>query len=191
MNICVYAGSSLGRSPEYREAAHSLGTLLAQEGVGLVYGGGSIGLMGVVADAVLEHGGKVTGVITEALANAELGHHGLTELRVVPTMHARKAAMAEMSDAFIALPGGIGTFEELFEAWTWSQLGVHAKPIAFLNAAGFYDKLAAFLDHVVEQQFLRRVHRDMIVIESDSIALLSALRSRKIEYVPKWWKDQP
>ena len=190
MRICVYAGSSVGRGPIYREAAAAVGKLLAEEGIRLVYGGGSIGLMGVVADAALAHGGKVTGVITEALAAAELGHVGLTELRVVPTMHARKAAMAEMSDGFIALPGGIGTFEELFEVWTWSQLGVHAKPIAFLNAGGFYDKLAAFLDHVVEEQFLRRVHRDMIVIEADPKALLTTLRAREIRYLPKWWKDE-
>lgn len=189
MKICVYAGSSMGRTAAYREAAHALGTLLAEEGIGLVYGGGSIGLMGVVADAVLAAGGEVTGVITEALAAAELGHSALTELRVVPTMHARKAEMAELSDGFIALPGGIGTFEELFEAWTWSQLGVHAKPIAFLNVSGFYDKLAGFLDHVVEEQFLRPIHRDMIIIEPDPRLLLSALLTQKIQYVPKWWKD--
>ena len=186
MRICVYAGSSVGRSPVYREAAQALGKLLAEEGIGLVYGGGNIGLMGVTADAVLAHGGEVIGVITEQLAGHGLGHAKLTELRIVPTMHERKAVMAELSDGFIALPGGIGTLEELFEAWTWSQLGVHAKPIAFLNAGGFYDKLSQFLDHVVDEQFLKPVHRKVLIIESDPRVLLAALRDTPIPYVPKW-----
>jgi hypothetical protein len=176
----------VGRSPVYREAAQALGKLLAEEGIGLVYGGGNIGLMGVVADAVLAHGGEVIGVITEQLAGHGLGHAKLTELRIVPTMHERKAVMAELSDGFIALPGGIGTLEELFEAWTWSQLGVHAKPVACLNAGGFYDKLSQFLDHVVDEQFMKPVHRNVLIVESDPRALLGKLRDTPVPYVPKW-----
>ena len=186
MRICVYAGSSVGRSPVYREAAQALGKLLAEEDIGLVYGGGNIGLMGVTADAMLAHGGEVIGVITEQLAGHGLGHAKLTELRIVPTMHERKAVMAELSDGFIALPGGIGTLEELFEAWTWSQLGVHAKPVACLNAGGFYDKLSQFLDHVVDEQFMKPVHRNVLIVESDPRALLAKLRDTPVPYVPKW-----
>jgi len=186
VRICVYAGSSVGARPEYRAAAAELGSLLADEGIGLVYGGGNIGLMGVAADAALARGGEVIGVITEQLHGHNLSHSGLTRLEIVPTMHDRKALMADLSDAFIALPGGIGTFEELFEAWTWAQLGVHAKPVALLNAAGFYDKLAEFLDHVVEEKFLKSVHRGTLVLESDPRALLKALRENPVPYVPKW-----
>ncbi len=186
MRICVYAGSSVGARPEYQAAAAELGSLLAHEGIGLVYGGGNIGLMGVAADAALKQGGEVIGVITEQLHGHNLSHTGLTRLEIVPTMHDRKALMAELSEAFIALPGGIGTFEELFEAWTWAQLGVHAKPVALLNAGGFYDKLAEFLDHVVEERFLKAVHRNTLVVESDPRALLKALRENPVPYVPKW-----
>jgi len=186
VRICVYAGSSVGRSAVYREAAQALGTLLAEEGIGLVYGGGNIGLMGVTADAALAKGGEVIGVITQQLDGHGLGHAGLTELRVVPTMHHRKAMMADLSDAFIALPGGIGTLEEMFEVWTWAQLGVHAKPVGLLNADGFYDKLAQFLDHVVDEKFLKSVHRGTLVIESDPKVLLKRLRETPVPYVPKW-----
>jgi uncharacterized protein (TIGR00730 family) len=186
VRICVYAGSSVGARPEYRAAAAELGALLAAEGIGLVYGGGNIGLMGVAADAALACGGEVIGVITEQLHGHNLSHEKLTRLEIVPTMHERKAVMADLSDAFIALPGGIGTFEELFEAWTWAQLGVHAKPVALLNAGGFYDKLAEFLDHVVEERFLKAVHRGTLVIESDPRLLLKALRENPVPYVPKW-----
>ena len=186
MRICVYAGSSVGRVPAYREAAQALGKLLAEEGIGLVYGGGNIGLMGVAADAALAKGGEVIGVITEQLAGHGLGHAGLTQMHVVPTMHDRKARMAELSDAFIALPGGIGTFEEMFEVWTWAQLGVHAKPVGLLNAAGFYDKLAQFLDHVTEEKFLKAIHRQTLAIEADPKALLKRLRETPVPYVPKW-----
>lgn len=186
MRICVYAGSSVGGRPEYRAAAEELGALLAEEGIGLVYGGGNIGLMKVAAEAALAKGGEVIGVITEQLQGHGLGHAGLTRLEIVPTMHERKALMAELSDAFIALPGGIGTFEELFEAWTWAQLGVHAKPVALFNAGGFYDKLVAFLDQVVEERFLKAVHRQTLVVESDARALLKALRENPVPYVPKW-----
>jgi uncharacterized protein (TIGR00730 family) len=186
VRICVYAGSSVGARPEYRVAAAELGALLADEGIGLVYGGGNIGLMGVAADAALAKGGEVIGVITEQLHGHNLSHTGLTRLEIVPTMHDRKALMADLSDAFVALPGGIGTFEELFEAWTWAQLGVHAKPVALFNAGGFYDKLAGFLDHVVEEKFLKAVHRQTLVVESDPRALLKSLRENPVPYVPKW-----
>ena len=186
MRICVYAGSSIGARPEYRAAAAELGAYLADEGIGLVYGGGNIGLMGVAADAALAKGGEVIGVITEQLHGHNLSHTGLTRLEIVPTMHDRKAMMADLSDAFVALPGGIGTFEELFEAWTWAQLGIHPKPVALLNAAGFYDTLAAFLDQVVEERFLKAVHRASLVIDSDPRALVKALRDQPVAYVPKW-----
>jgi uncharacterized protein (TIGR00730 family) len=186
VRICVYAGSSVGRSPVYREAAQALGTLLAEENIGLVYGGGNIGLMGVAADAALAKGGEVIGVITEQLDGHGLSHAKLTDLHIVPTMHDRKAKMAELSDAFIALPGGIGTLEELFEAWTWAQLGVHAKPVGLQNVAGFYDMLAQFLDQVVGEKFLKGIHRDTLVIESDPRLLLKRLRETPVPYVPKW-----
>jgi len=186
VRICVYAGSSMGSRPEYRAAAAALGELLAAEGIGLVYGGGSVGLMGTLANAVLAKGGEVIGVIPEALHAVGVAHDGLSELRVVRTMHERKAAMAELSSAFIALPGGLGTFEEVFEAWTWSQLGVHAKPIACLNTGGFYDKLTQFLDHVVAEDFLKPVHRNVLIVEADPAKLLSAVCRAKIPFVPKW-----
>jgi uncharacterized protein (TIGR00730 family) len=186
VRICVYAGSSVGARPEYRAAAAELGALLADEGIGLVYGGGNIGLMGVAADAALAKGGEVIGVITEQLHGHNLSHTGLSRLEIVPTMHDRKALMANLSDAFVALPGGIGTFEELFEAWTWAQLGIHPKPVALLNAAGFYDKLAEFLDSVVAERFLKQLHRDTLVVESNPRALLAALRTVKVPYAPKW-----
>ena len=186
MRICVYAGSSVGARAEYRASAAELGGLLAEEGIGLVTGGGNIGLMKVVADAALAKGGEVIGVITEQLHGHDLGHSGLTSLRVVPSMHERKAAMAELSDAFIALPGGIGTLEEMFEAWTWAQLGIHPKPVALLNAAGFYDTLVAFLDHTVDERFLKPVHRATLVVESDPRVLLEKLRANPVPYVPKW-----
>ncbi len=186
MRICVYAGSSKGARPDYAEAARALGTLLAQEGIGMVFGGGNIGLMGVCADAVLAAGGEAIGVNTVQLDGHGLSHARLTDLHIVPTMHERKAKMAELSDAFIALPGGIGTFEELFEAWTWAQLGVTAKPVGLLNVAGFYDQLAQFLDHVVDENFLRKVHRDTLAIESDPRVLVTKLRTMPVPYVPKW-----
>ena len=187
MRICVYAGSNCGGSPIYRRAASIFGRLLAREGIGLVYGGASIGLMGALADGVLECGGEAIGVIPEALKNVERAHPKLTELRIVGSMHERKAAMAALADAFVALPGGIGTFEELFETWTWSQLGVHAKPCALLNVAGFYNGLAEFLDHVVVEQFLKPVHRDILIVEDDPETLLDAIRRAHVPIVPKWF----
>lgn len=149
--ICVFSGASSGNKTIYKNVAQELGSLLAHNNIGLVYGGASIGLMGAVADATLEAGGHVIGVIPHALVGREIAHSNLPDLRVVDSMHERKAMMAELSDAFIALPGGIGTFEELFEVWTWTQLGAHAKPCALLNVDGFYDKLLDFIDHVVDQ----------------------------------------
>jgi uncharacterized protein (TIGR00730 family) len=176
----------MGVRPEYRAAAAELGALLAEQGIGLVYGGGNIGLMGAAADAALSKGGEVIGVITEQLHGHNLSHTGLTRLEIVPSMHDRKALMANLSDGFIALPGGIGTFEELFEAWTWAQLGIHPKPVGLLNVAGFYDKLAEFLDHVVAERFLKEFHRTTLAINSDPRALVKALRDTPVTYAPKW-----
>jgi uncharacterized protein (TIGR00730 family) len=184
--LCVFCGSSTGDAPAYAAAAHALGTTLARRGIGLVYGGASVGLMGAVADAALEAGGEVIGVMPEALAKKELAHAGLTDLRIVGSMHERKALMAELSAGFIALPGGLGTLEELFEVWTWAQLGYHAKPCALLNVAGFYDPLIAFLDGVVAHRFLKPAHRDMLVVAEDSDALLDRLAAYRPPDVGKW-----
>ena len=155
MRICVYAGSNPGANPAYGEAAADLARLLASRGIGVVYGGGKVGLMGILADTALAAGGEVIGVIPQDLMDREIGHAGLTELHVVGSMHERKALMAELSDGFVALPGGAGTLEELIEVYTWSQLGLHAKPMGVLNVAGYYDGLAALLDHAVQEGFLR------------------------------------
>src|SRR5690606_17874217 len=161
-SICVFCGASPGANPVYAEAAAALGRELAQRGMTLVYGGGEVGLMGVVADAALAAGGEVIGVIPQSLQDSEIGHHGLTRLEVVEGMHARKARMAELADAFIALPGGLGTLEELFEVWTWGQLGYHGKPLGLLEVNGFYAKLIGFLDHLVDERFVRPQHRAML-----------------------------
>ncbi|TWB49651.1 TIGR00730 family Rossman fold protein [Nitrospirillum viridazoti] len=186
--LCVFCGSSPGFDPQYLEAARGLGRALAGAGIGLVYGGASVGLMGAVADAVLEVGGQVIGVIPESLKKKEIAHAGLTDLRVVASMHERKALMAELSDGFIALPGGIGTFEELFEVWTWAQLGHHQKPCAIYNVAGFYDGLTAFLDGVVASGFMKQNHRDMLVTADTAAALLDKLRAYEPPAVTKWIK---
>jgi len=184
--ICVFSGSSAGRLDAYRDAAMRLGTLLAERGIGLVYGGAAVGLMGAVADAAIAAGGFVTGVIPQALVDREVAHTGLPDLRVVNSMHQRKALMAELSDAFIALPGGIGTFEEIFEVWTWTQLGSHAKPCAVLNIEGFYDKLLGFLDHVVEEAFLKPVHRGMLLAATDPATLLDLIADYRVPSETKW-----
>lgn len=186
MRLCVFLGSSTGGSPVYAEAARAFGTLLAERGIGLVYGGGSVGLMGAVADGACAGGGEVIGVIPEALRAREHDHQGLTELHVVTTMHERKAMMAELSDGFVALPGGIGTFEELFEVWTWSQLGYHAKPCALLNVNGFYDAMRAFIDHVVAEGFLWPAHREMLMVHDEPEALLDALTTYRAPDTPHW-----
>ncbi|MET0344288.1 MAG: TIGR00730 family Rossman fold protein [Polyangiales bacterium] len=185
MRVCVFCGSSPGRVPAYREAAAAFGGVLAREGVGLVFGGGAVGLMGVVADAARAEGGEVIGVIPEALATREIAHYGLTELRVVGSMHERKALMAELSDAFVALPGGIGTLEELFEVWTWGQLGLHAKPVALLDVDDFYAPMIRFLDGMVHEGFLRAPHRALLHVARDPVALLAHLRTCRPSPQPK------
>lgn len=184
--ICVFCGSSSGRGPAYLHAAEQLGLLMAQRGIGLVYGGASVGLMGAVANAVLAGGGQVTGVIPQALVEREVAHNGLEDLRVVGSMHERKALMADLSDAFVALPGGIGTFEELFEVWTWTQLGTHAKPCGVLNVNGFYSTLGAFLDHVVAEGFLKPVHRTMLQVAQTPADLLDGLARWQPPQETKW-----
>ncbi|MFO1008014.1 MAG: TIGR00730 family Rossman fold protein [Planctomycetaceae bacterium] len=185
-SICVYCGSSIGSSPSFAAAARELGQTLAAAKLELIYGGGRVGLMGVLADAVLEAGGRVQGVIPQALADREVAHAGLTQLHVVDTMHQRKAMMAELSDGFIALPGGLGTFEELFEIWTWAQLGMHSKPIGLLNVASYFDLLLQFLDHATNQQLLKPVHRDLLLVANRPDALLSQMRSAAPVNTPKW-----
>ncbi len=186
MRVCVFCGSNAGRRPEYRDAAVTLGRLLAREGIGVVYGGASVGLMGALADAALAAGGEVIGVLPRALMDREVGHSGLSDLRVVGSMHARKALMAELSDAFIALPGGAGTLEEIFEVWTWAQLGDHQKPCGLLNVAGFYDGLAGFLDHAAAEGFMRAEHREMLPAADSGQALLAAFAAYRAPTVRKW-----
>jgi uncharacterized protein (TIGR00730 family) len=174
-SLCVFCGSHSGASPAYAEAAAGLGRTLAARGLRLVYGGGHVGLMGVVADAALAAGGEVIGVIPAALADRELAHEDLTGLEVVASMHERKARMSALADGFIALPGGIGTLEELFEVWTWSQLGLQLKPCALLNAEGYYDHLLSFLDHMTGERFLSPFHRGMLIVDDDPERLLDRL----------------
>lgn len=176
--VCVFCGSQPGGQPAYVDAARELGGWLAQQGIDLVYGGGHIGMMGAVADAALSAGGRVTGVIPEHLMRPEVAHQNLTELVVVDTMHTRKRTMAERSDAFIVLPGGYGTYEEMFEMITWLQLRLQAKPVGLLNVAGFYDRLVDFLRHAADEQFIRAEHRDLLVVESAVPALVARLCER-------------
>lgn len=185
--ICVFCGSRPGNRPEYRAAARELGGLLAQHGIGLVYGGASVGMMGAIADAVLRGGGEVIGVIPQALVNRELAHDHLTDLRVVNSMHERKALMTELSDAMIALPGGFGTFEELFETITWVQLGLHQKAVGVLNVAGFYDGLLALVDHAIAEGFVPSGHRDLLLEAREPAALLELIqRFEPPPPVAKW-----
>jgi uncharacterized protein (TIGR00730 family) len=184
--LCVFCGSSPGARPEYREAAQQMGRLLAERKIGLVYGGGNVGLMGAVADAAIAAGGEVIGVIPGHLEARELAHHGLTELRVVSSMHERKALMAELSDAFIALPGGLGTLDELFEMLTWTQLGIHRKPCALLDVNGYFEQLGVFLDHAVSQRFIKAEHRSMLIAGTDPEALLEQMLTTRLPEVSKW-----
>lgn len=184
--VCVYCGSNRGSDPAYADAARAMGRELAKRGIGLVTGGGRVGLMGVVADAALEAGGSVTGVIPQALTTKELAHRGLTDLVVTASMHERKAKMAELSDGFVALPGGLGTYEELFEIWTWAQLGWHRKPCGVLNAAGFYDRLVDFLDTATGAGFLKPQHRAMLIVESDPGRLIDRFDAYAAPAVTKW-----
>ncbi|AXI01538.1 LOG family protein [Aquirhabdus parva] len=174
-NICVYCGSNSGKNPAYVESAKQLADVLVERNIGLVYGGAQIGVMGAVANRMLEQGGRVIGVIPEGLLLKEVAHQGLTELHVTKSMHERKALMAEHSEGFIALPGGIGTFEELFEVWTWAQLGFHHKPCGLLNIAGYYDQLIAFLDHAADEGFVKPPHRELLMVEQDPAKILDRM----------------
>lgn len=184
--VCVFCGSSPGARPSYRDAAVRLGAAIAARGLGLVYGGAHVGLMGVVADAALAARGEVIGVLPRALEARELAHRGLSELHVVESMHERKARMAELSDCFIALPGGVGTLEETFEAWTWTQLGLHAKPCALLDVDGYYAPLQTFLEGAVTERFVRSEHRAMLLVDDDPERLLDALAAWRAPIVEKW-----
>ena len=190
-SICVFCGASPGATPIYQEAAEALGRHLAERGIRLVYGGGAVGLMGMVADAALAAGGEVIGIIPQSLKEAEIGHKGLTRLEVVDGMHARKARMAELSDAFIALPGGLGTLEELFEVWTWGQLGYHGKPLGLLEVNGLYEPLLTFLDHLVQERFVRPQHREMLQRGATPAELIDALEAWKPLAAPKWVDRTP
>jgi uncharacterized protein (TIGR00730 family) len=184
--VCVFCGSSPGGDPAYLEAARATGAAIARRGLTLIYGGAKVGLMGAVADAALAAGGQVVGVLPKALMIKEIGHPGLSRLEVVASMHERKARMAELSDGFIALPGGAGTLEEIFEIWTWGQLGFHDKPAGFLNVAGYFDKLAGFLDHTVGEAFVKPAHRDMLIFHDQPEPLLEALAAYDAPATSKW-----
>lgn len=184
--ICVFCGSSPGVRPEYAQAAREMGRAMAERGIGLVYGGGHVGLMGIIADAVMEHGGKAIGVIPEGLMRREVGHRGLTELHVVASMHERKQLMANLSDGFVAMPGGYGTFEEFCEVITWSQLGIHPKPCGLLNVLGYYDALLAMFDHGVAEGFIRPRHREIVLRDTRPEALLETMRAWVPPTVEKW-----
>jgi uncharacterized protein (TIGR00730 family) len=184
--VCVFCGSSVGNQRAYADAAEAMGALIARKGLGLVYGGGNVGLMGIVADAALANGGEVIGVIPQSLADREIAHAGVTDLRVVDSMHTRKAMMADLADAFIAMPGGVGTFEEFFEVVTWTQLGLHRKPSGLLNVNAFYTPLAAFIDQAVSEGFIKPVHRAGIIVDDDPERLLNTLAAIDLPDVPKW-----
>lgn len=185
-SVCVFCGSNFGARDAYAEVAAALGQTIAGRGLRLVYGGSKVGLMGVVADSALAAGGEVVGVIPDALVALEVAHGGLTELHKVGSMHERKKMMADLSDGFVALPGGAGTLEELFEIWTWAQLGHHKKPVGILNAGGFFDSLLAFLDHQADEQFMRREHREMLLVAPEGTDLLDRFASYQAPVVTKW-----
>lgn len=182
--ICVFCGSSAGARPDYASSAESLGRAVVRQGLELVYGGASVGLMGVLADTVLSGGGTVRGVIPEALIAREIAHEGLTELRLVRSMHERKRAMAELADGFVALPGGMGTLEDLTEILTWAQLGLHRKPFGMLNVAGYFTPWLRFLDHAVDEGFIKREHRAMLAVDDDPDALLRELARNAVDDAP-------
>jgi uncharacterized protein (TIGR00730 family) len=185
-SVCVFCGSNGGADPAYLSAADAVGSGLAQRGIRVVYGGGRVGLMGALADAARAAGGEVVGVMPQQLVDREIGHTGIDDLRVVDTMHERKALMVELADGFVALPGGIGTLEELFEVYTWAQLGIHAKPLALLDVAGYYEPLAAFLDHAVEQRFLRPETRAMLSVADTLEGVLEKFERWRPAPVHKW-----
>jgi hypothetical protein len=184
--LCVFCGANFGRRPAYRLAAEQLGGLLAHRGITLVYGGGNVGLMGALADAALADGGKVVGVIPQALVEKEIGHNGLSEMHVVGSMHERKALMADLADAFLSLPGGFGTWDEFCEALTWSQLGLQKKACAFLNVEGYYDALLALTERAAEDGFIREEHRKLLLVDGDAEILLDRLENYDVPFVPKW-----
>ncbi len=185
-SICVYCGSSPGIDPAYWSAAESFGSLLGRRGIRLIYGGGDVGLMGAIADAVLAADGEVVGVIPQGLVDREVAHLGVTELHITRSMHERKAMMAELADGFVAMPGGLGTLEELFEILTWAQLGLHHKPVGLLNVAGYYDALVEFVDHTVNAGFVRDEHRALFCSDTDGEALLGKFEAWAPPLIPKW-----
>ena len=184
---CIFCGSSPGARPAYTEAAEDLGMLLVENGITLVFGGATVGLMGRLADTVVSEGGEAIGVIPQALVDREIAHVGLTDLHVVDTMHERKQRMADLSDGFVALPGGLGTLDELFEIYTWAQLGLHRKPIGLMNVEGYFDGLVGFLEHAVAERFVRDDHREMLIVEEEPAPMLERLRSfDPTSLTPKW-----
>ncbi|MEY2625693.1 MAG: hypothetical protein RL412_1468 [Pseudomonadota bacterium] len=183
--LCVFCGANAGNGPRYREASEALGHALVRAGIGLVYGGAGVGLMGIIADTVRNAGGEVIGVIPQNLVEREVAHPHLDDLRVVDSMHDRKALMAELSDGFIALPGGVGTLEELFEVWTWGHLGLHGKPCALLDVDGFYARLSQFLDHVDQEGFLRQGVRDMLLIDDNPDTLIARMGRYRAPTTPR------
>jgi uncharacterized protein (TIGR00730 family) len=185
-SLCVYCGSSPGATPAYAQAARGLARAMVEQNISLVYGGGNVGLMGIIADEMMRLGGQATGVIPQALLKKELGHNGLTQLHIVKDMHERKAMMADLSDGFIAMPGGIGTLEELFEVFTWAQLGFHQKPIGLLNVEGFYDGLLQFIRHMVSQRFVKDEQAALLMAEAQAEDLLQRFKSFVPNHVPKW-----
>ncbi|MFN0131817.1 MAG: TIGR00730 family Rossman fold protein [Phycisphaerales bacterium] len=184
--LCVYCASAWGARPAYRDAARAFGAALGERGIGLVYGGGKLGLMGEIADATIAGGGRVVGVITHDLKHKEVAHDGLTELQVVDTMHQRKKAMADLAAGFVALPGGVGTMDELFEVLAWAQLGIHAKPVGILNVEGYYDHLLRFIGHAAEEGFLRLPPQQAFAVSSDASELLEMMRSWQPRPTPDW-----
>jgi uncharacterized protein (TIGR00730 family) len=185
-SICLYCGSSPGTNPAYRDAAAQFGETLAERKIRLIYGGGSVGLMGVAADACLARGGEVIGVIPKLLMEKEVGHKGVSKMHIVENMHERKALMTDLADGFIALPGGYGTLDELFEALTWLQLGYHGKPVGLLNVAGFFDGLITFLDHARDERFLRDLHRDALCVDENLALLIGKMQQVEAPDTAKW-----
>ena len=184
--LAIFCGSNPGARPEYKAVTRSFGNALCERGIEVVYGGSSVGLMAVLADTMLEAGGGITGVIPRMLVDREVANTALSDLRIVESMHERKSLMAELADGFVALPGGIGTLEEFFEIWTWAQLGMHEKPCGLLNVAGYFDPLLSFLDRAVDEGFVRQVHREMVIVESDPEALLDKFSQYDPPRVVKW-----
>ncbi len=187
-SVCVYCGSSPGDLPVYLESAREVGMALADQGIRLIYGGGNVGLMGAVADGALEHSGEVIGIIPSKIVDLEVAHEGLTRLEIVDTMHERKNRMAELSDAFLALPGGIGTIEEIFEAYTWTQLGYHNKPCGLLNISGYFNSLIDFMKHMCDSKFLREEHYETLIVENDINSMLEKLEQAEPVQIEKWVK---